>query len=520
MAKAKISSLSNTSLYFGDKSGQNTLTAVLDLSEISGNSNYKYAWFAYIGSDRENYYECVDPKKATSSQSTVTIDALTDAIPDFPSNSTTSTAYVEVVTYNSSGVEIGSHRKKFSAKLHADVKPTVGDVCFNPANTANGYNLLLSNFNAFSVKIGYSSWNTKGMAWKPTPGSSIVSYTISSSIRDDKFPTKITTSKGYYHHKYANINLDTITTTPTFTITMTDSRGRTCEYTKTYSDWRHYSRPVLNGLKVFRSNSYGNPQDDGRFACIMAADATVKLVDVARVYGPDGRTNINADYTVTFQLDGSPTKPSYETNDRMVFTLGDRRSHCLGIDITDAVGGKAISYASYINSINRVINICSNSNGDVGIAFGVKADNVNEFFCAWDIECEGNIECSGTITSANGTCQNSDARLKTKITDLDVDIIDNLRPVKYELIQAADNKTHFGFIAQDVVCALSDVGVDPELTGLIGHTIKKEQQLYTLAYDEFIPFVVKKCQELQKENNEMRAEIAEIKQLLLQASSE
>ena len=98
--------------------------------------------------------------------------------------------------------------------------------------------------------------------------------------------------------------------------------------------------------------------------------------------------------------------------------------------------------------------------------------------------------------------------------------MDKLRPVQYQLTQFDDGKIHYGFVAQEIVEVLTDAEVNPEQTGIIGHTTQDGQEIYTLTYTEFIPLVVKKCQELQKENNEMRAEIAEIKSMLLAHNSE
>lgn len=506
MAKAKIQSLSKQTLYFGKKTDQDTLTVMLDLSEIKGKSDYQYACFVYFGGfGRTEYIQTLSKKTANSELVTWTVHGSGTGFLYFPYNSTTSVAYVEVVTYKN-GTEIDSDKKKFSAKIHTDVKPTVGDLTLNPANTANGYNLLLSNFNAFSIKIGYSSWNTKGNAWAPTPGADIVSYTITADTGDGVVSTKITTSKGYYHHKYVSVNLDKITHNPSFTIAMQDSRGLTCEKKVEYTLWRHYTRPIINECTVVRSDPYGNQQDDGRFACITSADVTVKSV-----YNANGTININADYAVTFQLDGSLVTPYYQTSDRIVFDLGDRKSHCLGIKITDAVGGQSNPYAVYINSVDKIINVLSDG---TGIAFGSKAETSEEFYCEWG------IQCNGEITANKGVNQGSDKKLKNNIKDINVNILDSLQPVQYELVATKDGKIHYGFIAQDVERLLIKQGLSPEAIGMIGHASHNKQEFYTLAYNEFIPLIVKKCQELQKENNEMRAEIAEIKQLLLQASSE
>ena len=95
--------------------------------------------------------------------------------------------------------------------------------------------------------------------------------------------------------------------------------------------------------------------------------------------------------------------------------------------------------------------------------------------------------------------------------DIDIDIVDNLQPIQYELVQSNDNKIHYGFIAQDVEKLLSDAGLNPELTGIIGQIQNNGQQEYVLTYTEFIPLLTKKCQELQAEINILKEEISELK---------
>ena len=509
MAKAKISSISKTNLYFGKNSGQDTLSVTLDLSEIA-KSSYKYEFFAYLGEDKINREKCFSNIAMKSTNSTSeTVEVKTPSIVGicgalFPSDATKSDAYVEVVTYNSSGTEIASHRKKFSAKLHSDVKPVAGDLSFNPANVC-GHNILLSNLNAFSVKIGYSDFDTKGAEWKPTPGSKIVSYTISQYISNEVTSVTKKTSSGYCHHKYPSVNIPSGKSLK-YVITIKDARGRTYSVERLYTNWKSYYRPIISDLYVSRCDQYGAIQDDGQYILLTEGDIGIQVAPVS----VNGK-NINAGGSFIFQRDGKSIEQHYATNNGLVFDMGDTKTHAFSVQFTDAVGGAAIPMSFYIPSVQKIINIRPNGNG---IAFGAKADKDNEFRCAW------NITCSGTITSPNGVCKGSDVRLKTNIKDLDVNILDNLRPVSYELIQAQDSKSHFGFIAQEVAGVLSDEGFNPEMTGLFGYITKEGQQLYTLAYDEFIPLIVKKCQELQQENNEMRAEIAEIKQLLLQASSE
>ena len=100
----------------------------------------------------------------------------------------------------------------------------------------------------------------------------------------------------------------------------------------------------------------------------------------------------------------------------------------------------------------------------------------------------------------------SDRKLKTNIENIDIDIIDLLRPVKYRLINESSGTIHYGLIAQDVEDTLSSVGVNYK-TGIVHYDEDdktNERSNYALAYGEIIPLLVKKCQELQQEINELK----------------
>jgi hypothetical protein len=91
----------------------------------------------------------------------------------------------------------------------------------------------------------------------------------------------------------------------------------------------------------------------------------------------------------------------------------------------------------------------------------------------------------------------SDIKVKQNIENLDLTITDDLLsiiPKKYNLIN--DNKTHFGFLAQDVELYY------PNLV----KNIKTEENDYvkTVNYLEFIPLLLLKIQDLQSQINELK----------------
>ena len=103
---------------------------------------------------------------------------------------------------------------------------------------------------------------------------------------------------------------------------------------------------------------------------------------------------------------------------------------------------------------------------------------------------------------------------KKNIQDIDIDIVDKLHPIKYELVHQNDGKMHYGFIAQEVESLLYNSGVDPNSIGIIGHIFNNGQQEYVLTYTEFIPLLTKKCQYLQNEVNMLKLEIEELRKTI------
>ena len=103
-------------------------------------------------------------------------------------------------------------------------------------------------------------------------------------------------------------------------------------------------------------------------------------------------------------------------------------------------------------------------------------------------------------TQSGGVVSLSDRRSKTdiKYNIIDGDLIDTLKPARFKMIGDTDDRYHFGLIAQDVL------DVYPDLVGSWGDG---EDQRYNLSYEAFIPFLISKCQKLQKQIDELKGEV-------------
>ncbi len=134
------------------------------------------------------------------------------------------------------------------------------------------------------------------------------------------------------------------------------------------------------------------------------------------------------------------------------------------------------------------------------------------------------------VYAVNGTIQTSDQREKTEVTTsfLGSDFIKSLRPVSYKWIEGGqrhtgeydDNnnyiyeavpgeRTHWGFIAQEVKQAVDATGVD--FGGWILTDKDDPDSQQALRYDQFIAPLTKALQETMAELEALKAEVAALK---------
>ena len=120
------------------------------------------------------------------------------------------------------------------------------------------------------------------------------------------------------------------------------------------------------------------------------------------------------------------------------------------------------------------------------------------------------------IYASSGTITTSDVREKDHIAYInDVDakeLIMGLKPVTYKFKNGTSGRTHSGLIAQEVESLIGELGIDgKDFAGLVkspktdedGNTIEGDYT-YGLRYEEFIAPLIKMCQNLQNEVDELK----------------
>lgn len=189
---------------------------------------------------------------------------------------------------------------------------------------------------------------------------------------------------------------------------------------------------------------------------------------------------------------------------------------------TNTISLQSVSYANtagYANSANSASSAGSAS--DLGGTVYISgASNFRPY-------SDGSIACGTTsgrwsmIYALTGTVYTSDRNQKNTIKDADeryLRFIDKVKPQTYKMNINTSNRTHVGFIAQDVEEAMKECNIsDKEFAGFIkspkydkitdgeydptGNLIGYD---YGLRYDEFIPLLLLKIQDLQKQVDDLK----------------
>lgn len=162
---------------------------------------------------------------------------------------------------------------------------------------------------------------------------------------------------------------------------------------------------------------------------------------------------------------------------------------------------------NYWNISDDKVKYCTNIQGPILDPFGIINQFINGCTTYDALVFQYNGIAKACIRSDGDFKQMSDARFKKNIKDISnregLAAIMKLHPVKYNFKDESDyERLHFGFLAQDVEQIFPSF-VDE----VANHKI--------LGYQSFIPVLTKAMQEQQQQIDELKKEIAELKNLLL-----
>lgn len=395
-------------------------------------------------------------------------------------NATSGYGTIWCTTYNG-GTNIGQKSINFTLQLPSNITPSISSFTSSIASTK-------------PANCGLYVKNHSTVRWNVSASGAYGSTIQKCVINGQNLSYTSTSSSTSYSAISSTL---TIAGEKTYTVTVTDSRGRTASATGriTIVD---YNPPVITAISSFRSNANGSLNGSGEYV-------THQLT--SSFYTLNGKNNIkiealskkSSDSTysnsVIIKNDSSNTVGYTYTYPNSSFKADT--TYDFKIVISDSVGQFATVY-THVGTKNIPINISEDNNSVAIGGFAQTSKNNNgRFDCVWEAHF------------ATAPITDSDRNLKHNIKDINIDIIDKLRPVQYNLINEESDVTHYGFIAQDVEHALIESGVTNDKMGIVYYDENnetKERTNYALSYDEIIPLLVKKCQELQREIDRLKGE--------------
>ena len=367
-----------------------------------------------------------------------------------------------------------------------------------------------------------------------------------------------------------------------------------------YAVWQlAYTKPRISSLSVERCTEDGTAAAEGTYARVSFAWATDRAVSSitvtwTSVLGGSGSTNIpasgtsgnvsfvfgggnlsaDATYTVAVSVaDSGGSTPASTTLSSIKYTIdflaggkgaaffkaaenerldiggemwvdGELRAEG-GLYLTNRRGGIVF------NGTNLLLANIGSGTGD-GIQFAPYAAGGsvlqmihNTFFPIYDNQHSLGAANNRwkAIYSINGTIQTSDRNKKTAIKSIDgeyIELFDKLQPVTFKLVGDEHDRTHVGFISQDVKAAMDEVGLTPDDFAAYCRDVKMERievvdeetgektekdvpvldengnpvYIYSLRYSEFIALNTRMIQENRKKITALEEENAKLKERL------
>ena len=395
-------------------------------------------------------------------------------------NATSGSGTISCTTYNGK-TKIGQKSINFTLKVPSNIVPSISSfvasiVSTKPANCG----LYVKNHSTVRWDVSASG----------AYGSTITKCVISGQN------LSYTSTKSSNSYSATSSTL-TIAGKKTYKVTVTDSRGRTASTTRdiTIED---YNPPAITSISSFRSDEKGNLNGSGEHITHQLTSSFYTLNGKNKikieVFSKESSEPTDSN-SVTIKDDSNKTV-SYTYTYPTDVSFSVNSTYDFKIVISDSVGKSATVY-THVGTKNVPLNISSNNNSvAIGGLAKTFSGNNGRFDCAWEAHF------------ATAPIIDSDRNLKHNIKDINIDVVDKLRPVQYNLINDDSDTTHYGFIAQDVEQAFLESGVSDKI-GIVHYdeNCKTQERInYALSYDEIIPLLVKKCQELQREIDRLKGE--------------
>lgn len=462
--------------------------------------------------------------------------------------STSCTAYCNVATFDANGKQVDSHvTKSFKILVPDNIVPKIGDITLTPSSI-NGNNILVKGKNSLTIDVS---------GCVPGNGSSIKNYTFSS--QNPVFSkTTIKTSM-----TIASISSDGLLT---FAVKVTDARGRSASKSAMIT-CHDYFTPYFAIIQAYRANSNGEEDINGtylkctynkQFASVNGTNKADVSITYNGITTNETLINLNGDTTTTYKVYltisdsyGGINKSSTiavlgqsrifnVTSDGTGFAIGKMAEEnnlfeCrwpakFNDKINFGNGGTASIYLGQTNDINSVyIRTGQSTSAGQWMGLGINKENVY----VPNAGNSGLVNLGSTnnkwnqLYAANSTISTSDRDQKKEIVSMSSEqeeLFRQLKPVTYKMINGTSDRTHYGFISQDIEDAMNDIGLDGKDFAGFCKDVKKDDlgnevldengnttYNYSLRYAEFIALNTFMIQKLQERILELEQTVKELK---------
>lgn len=523
-------------------------------------SSYYHKLAFYVDSSKKKTVEL--GKAGSTSQKSYSITPPASWVPS--SSSGTLKCYLYTYSDSSYSTKIGS-----TDTISISIK--VPDTnTYNPTASLVITPTYNNNLNVYLKGISKAKFAITGKAGS---GASISSYSLSGSgVSSTSASTTVTLNISGTDLKY--------------TATVKDSRDRTGTDSKIITVYS-YSKPTLSSGRVTRCESDGTVSASGTYALgritasiqsVSGLNSISSLKWYYRALGSTSWTEVGdiASGTNTVSTTTFATSTSYQFR----FTVTDAVGTTVNSGIyTMPATGRPINIARYNNgvSIGKLSTITVDDatqskfecawpaefDGKISVGESIKASfyteqntsGVNIAYIRTNQDTSAGAEAglaihntsvyvpdssnSGVVNlgssgrrwnqlyAENGSIDTSDKNKKKDIedmSDIQEQLFNELKPVTYKMISGTSDRTHYGFIAQDIEASLHTLGLSgKDFAGFCkdvriddnGNTVVDENKHaiydYGLRYSEFIALNTYMIQKLQNEISELKAEVQKLK---------
>ena len=473
-------------------------------------SSSSFSTSAWLHVNGSNWY-CVANKAADSSFTFKVPKELANHI----TNNTSATGKLVIRTYYGNQ-ELGDDTWNVNLIVPEDMKITISDLALSTNTTVNGEQLWIKGKSKLGVNISTNHNNAYG--------ASISQYRVSfngNTFSSKSFWSPVISSSG-------NLNV---------VATVIDTRGRSHIVTKTiYVE--DYKSPKIE-IMAYRCNEYGSKNDDGSYIKLayeaycsslggsnkytininykeLGASSSTSLVSTSSALSSQHKRytqvfNPEKAYEITATIQDQFEKAEFADKIPAAFVLLDFKEGGTGIgmgkmsssDYTIDLAMDIDLYPSADDQDYRHIGYCGEPitlcfNEEIKCAQKVNGD-------AWRVNNDGTLFLKAGYTT-------SDERAKYSIDEFTnwdeyYGFYMSLKPKTFKYNDDLKDKTHIGFIAQDVADSIVDNNLMNDNLSIVNceeNDAMNDGREYSLSYQELIALNVKMIQKHEEEIKELK----------------